>query len=309
MSCELSEKLAAHLIQTGGQSWSAGGDKVGAQAPLGLHEGIDAEGRYLDPAAGGCGRWPEHLRLLNQTTGEVVRGRCRATNLCRYCQALYVLETVEMLTLDALEHAPTLWAVLTAREHLTRAQLRRHLDHLRRRVLRPEWPDVEWFVQVEFQRRGALHANLLIKGVPEWDLPRLEKLTSDAWCERVDAEPPWAVMVKRVDQAEGLVRYLQKTLSHGLKQEQAPPIGWRGHRTSQTRGYLVRPASVMREEARAALKLKRELWRAMRAGHEGPDAERVAGQALADRQADDWRLYSASHLLAGFAPRPERTAL
>jgi hypothetical protein len=54
-----------------------------------------------------CGRWPEHLRLANHSTGELVRGRCRATNLCSYCQRLYVVETV-VLTLDALEYAPTL---------------------------------------------------------------------------------------------------------------------------------------------------------------------------------------------------------
>jgi hypothetical protein len=52
-------------------------------------------------------------------------------------------------------------------------------------------------------------------------------------------------------------------LAHGLKAEQAPPLGWRGHRTSQTRGYLVRPASVMRQEARRALKVKRLIYRGL----------------------------------------------
>jgi hypothetical protein len=52
-------------------------------------------------------------------------------------------------------------------------------------------------------------------------------------------------------------------LAHGMKAEQRPPLGWRGHRTSQTRGYLVRPASVMRQEARASLREKRRLWRAI----------------------------------------------
>ncbi len=33
---------------------------------------------------------------------------------------MYVVETVEMLSLDAMEYAPTIWVVLTAREHLTR---------------------------------------------------------------------------------------------------------------------------------------------------------------------------------------------
>lgn len=234
-------------------SCSAAADTTGP-APLDLHEGIDAD----DPVTG-CKRWPEALRLLNHATGELLRGRCHATNLCRYCQTLYVVETVEMLTLDAMEHAPGLWAVLTAREHLTRSDLRRHLDHLRRRVLKPLWPDIEWFVQVEFQRRGALHANLLIKGVPVDQADELHRAISAAWCERVDALPvgQW---VGAIEDGVGVVRYLSKMLAHGLKAEQRPPIGWKGHRTSQTRGYLVRPASVMREEARRALKVKRAIY-------------------------------------------------
>jgi hypothetical protein len=226
-----------------------------AGASLDLHEGID------DPLASGCTRWPENLRLLNQATGELVAGRCRATNLCRYCQTLYVVETVEMLTLDAIEYAPTLWGVLTAREHLTRAECRRHLTQLRR-IAQKRWPDVEWFVQVEFQRRGALHLNLLFKGVPVAMCDELQTAIVNRWCARVDAEPvgQW---FGAIEDGLGVVRYLSKMLAHGLKREQAPPIGWRGHRTSQTRGYLVRPASVMREEARAALRLKRKLWRGL----------------------------------------------
>jgi hypothetical protein len=224
-----------------------------AQRPLDLHEGIRT------PA--GCERWPEHLRLLNATTGELVCGRCRATNLCPYCQTLYVVETVEMLTLDAMEYPPTLWVVLTAREHLTRAQCTDHLRKLRA-AARRRWPAVEWFVQVEFQRRGALHLNLLVKGVPNGDLDALHRLLVDRWCARVDALAvgQWSGVI---EDAGGTVRYLSKMLAHGLKAEQRPPIGWRGHRTSQTRGYLVRPASVMRVEARAALAAKRRLWRAV----------------------------------------------
>src|SRR5262245_55329906 len=129
------------------------GASQAAAAALDKHEGI------CDPATG-CGRWPEHWRMLNAATGELVRGRGRATNLCTYCQALYVLETVEMLTLDAMEHAPSVWVVLTAREHLTRADTHAHLRQLRR-AARARWAACEWFVEVEFQRRGALHLNLL----------------------------------------------------------------------------------------------------------------------------------------------------
>lgn len=264
-------------------------EQPAAAAALGLHKGIDDPPRFEDLRTG-CLRWPEHQRLLNETTGELVVGRCKATNLCRYCQMLYVLETVEMLTLDAAEYAPGLWAVLTAREHLTRDDCRRHLSQLLRSC-RLRWPAIEWFVQVEFQRRGALHLNLLVKGVPVEDQEQLLEHLGERWCARVDAEMPWAVVVKRVEDAGGVVRYLQKTLSHGLKVEQAPPIGWKGHRTSQTRGYLVRPASVMRQEARQALKLKREVWKAIRAGHEGHEAELVAQEAIAEQATETWRLY------------------
>lgn len=255
--------------------------------PLDLHEGIVTP----DPATGGCLRWPERLRLLNLASGELVRGRCRATNLCPYCQMLYVVETVEMLTLDAMEYAPTLWLVLTAREHLTRAECRRHLEKLRKPV-RAVWASAEWFVQVEFQRRGALHLNLLVKGVPVDDVERLYAVVTERWCSRVDAKAgPFDAMEKggqwagAIEDGVGAVRYLSKMLAHGLKAEQRPPIGWRGHRTSQTRGYLVRPASVMRVEARESLKLKRLLYR-------GVSLE-VASHALAN--PEPWVLHELFH--------------
>src|SRR6201995_1109405 len=78
--------------------------RIGAAA----HEELDCFREF--PTLGVCERWPEHLRMLNEATGELVRGRCRATNLCRYCQRLNVAETVKMLLIDAAEYAPTLWA-------------------------------------------------------------------------------------------------------------------------------------------------------------------------------------------------------
>lgn len=261
------------------------GTPTGSDAPLAglldLHEGI------VDPAPLGCQRWPENLRLLNHSSGELIRGRCRATNLCRYCQRLYVVETVEMLTLDAVEWPPTLWAVLTAREHLSRAECRRHLEQLRKRC-RVNWPDVEWFVQVEFQRRGALHLNLLIKGVPVEDEDALRLALVERWCSRVDAEAvgQW---VGAVEESVGVVRYLSKMLAHGLKVEQAPPIGWRGHRTSQTRGYLVRPAGQMREEARRALRIKREIWKGLDAATAELEVELASGVEWSLQAFNPWR--------------------
>jgi hypothetical protein len=135
---------------------------------------------------------------------------------------------------------------------------------------------VEWFVQMEFQRRGALHLNLLVKGVPVGDIDVFRSLLVTAWCHRVNALPraQWADVV---NDGYGVTRYISKMLAHGLKAEQAPPIGWRGHRTSQTRSYLVRPAKVMREEARRSLREKRTLWRLSNAN---PDADAWSLDAL-----------------------------
>lgn len=207
-----------------------------------------------------------------------------------------------MLLLDAAEHAPSIWVVLTAREHLTRAECRRHLDQLLKSARR-RWPEIQWFVQVEFQRRGALHLNLLIKGVDVGDRQALHELLSERWCARVDAEPvgQWS---GEVSEAGGLAKYLAKTLSHGLKREQAPPIGWRGHRTSQTRGYLVRPASVMREEAREARWLQMQLRRAVDEGLTGDEAEDWIDAQLAREGLPEWRVYVEPR--RGSAPLPAR---
>ncbi len=195
-----------------------------------------------------------------------------------------------MLTLDALEYAPTLWLVLTGREHLTRADTHAHLRQLRR-AARRRWPEVEWFVQVEFQRRGALHLNLLVKGIAAADLDAFSSLAFSVWCSRVDALPiaQWAEVV---NDGYGVTRYISKMLAHGLKAEQAPPLGWRGHRTSQTRGYLVRPASVMRVEARRSLRAKRVLWRLANL-HAGLDAwtlEELVAVEVAAVEAAEWSL-------------------
>ncbi len=155
-------------------------------------------------------------------------------------------------------------------------------------------------MQVEFQRRGALHLNLLVKGVPVGDVDDLEKVLVERWCARVDAEPAgqWS---GEISDGVGVVRYISKMLAHGLKAEQAPPIGWKGHRTSQTRGYLVRPASVMREEAREALREKRRVWKAMRLIEEATgglaeaeEVERLVDELRKRDEASSWRLVGRS---------------
>jgi hypothetical protein len=220
--------------------------------PLDLHEGID------DPRGGGCPRWPEHLALLNRETGELFPGRCRATNRCEYCARLFAVETSEMLLLDAMEDAPTLYVVLTARELLEKRDCRRHLYQLRK-ALKRRWPNVRWAVLAEFQKRGALHLNLVTKGVPADECDEFLAEISRLWCARVDAEAAgqWA---EPCADSVGVVQY--GTL-HLMKPGQAPPLGWRGHRYSCTRDYLVRPAAVMREEARRSLRIKRALHRGL----------------------------------------------
>jgi hypothetical protein len=244
---------------------------------LDLHEGID------DPRSKSCRRWPENLRLLNHSTGEVVPGRCKSTNLCEYCARLSAIETSEMLLLDALEDAPTLYVVLTARELLEKPACRRHLTQLRR-ALRERWPNVRWAVLTEFQKRGALHLNLMVKGAPADELEEFHARIVELWCSRVDALPA-AQWSETMSDAVGVVQYV--TL-HFMKPAQAPAIGWRGHRFSCTRDYLVRPAAVMREEARQSLRLKRLL-------HRGHDLE-TAELELAAANAVTWELKAVGKL-------------
>ena len=233
------------------------------------------------------------MRLLNYSTGELLPGRCRSTNLCPYCARLFAVETSEMLLLDAMEDAPTLYVVLTAREHLTRSECTNHLRQLRK-SLRKSWPGVRWSVLVEFQKRGALHLNLLMKGVPIGDLEELHQAVCELWCNRVDALPSgqWSDVIA---DGQGVVQYV--TL-HFMKSAQAPAIGWRGHRYSSTRDYLVRPAAVMREEARRSLRGKREVWKLLSAHPELPAdvVEEVVAGRLETAEMASWGVLRTSRL-------------
>jgi hypothetical protein len=83
-----------------------------------------------------------------------------------------------------------------------------------------------------------------------------------------------------------------------MKQSQAPVIGWKGHRYSSTRDYLVRPASKMREEARRSLRTKRLLWKAIGRAEEIADGVPTADlvevvfeqMEAAEGEASSWRL-------------------
>ena len=164
-----------------------------------------------------------------------------------------------MLQLDAAEDPPVIFAVLTAREFLRKDdELRRTMAQLLV-ALRRRWP-VEWFCRWEAQGRGALHVNLLVKRVPEESWQEFARVLVDRWCSRVDAEAA-GQYVEPISSGEAVTVYVANKIQHAAKSNQEPQ-GWRWkHRTSQTRGYLVRPAGVMREEARRSLQVDALVWR------------------------------------------------
>lgn len=243
------------------------------------------------------------MRLLS-SEGELVMGRCKATNLCPHCQRCYVRETVEALILDSMEGAPTCWVVLTAREHLTRAELRRHFDSMRQALKRRGWR-VEWFVQVEFQRRGALHANLLVKGCEGREAAFGEDLFA-LWQERPGVSAVReAQYVGAIGAAVAVAKYCGKMLGHGLKQEQAPPLGWRGHRTSHTRGYFAAGTVTARARARESLAYKRALSHALAGGLAPHDAELAVRESMALAARTTWVLANERGVrLSRDRPRP-----
>jgi hypothetical protein len=234
---------------------------------------------------------------LRSSNGELVRGRCRATNLCSYCARLAAVENSELLALDALAgHAPEVWAVLTT----SRAELSpKPFYEARRKVvaaLRRRWPLVECAALVEFttgygpRASGARrpHWNLLLKGIPAADVDKARAIIVRVWCARAEvAAVPRAQHVGLVRDAGGLLRYIAL---HFQKESQSPPAGWRGHRLLKTRGYLATSTPEAREQARTSLRHKRELWRAIDRGLQGEAAEAAAAEALAIAAATSWEL-------------------
>ncbi len=237
----------------------------------------DARGRYSDPVRGGCGRWPEHLRLVSEH-GQVVRGRCRSTNQCDYCAKLTARENCEMLALDACEgQAPELWCVLGTRIATTdTAAFYPALKEVMRR-LRAIWPAAEYASLLEYttgygpradgERRP--HWNLLIKGIPGSARKRAREVIVSAWCDNVPRVPvrgwhppmslrtqagaePGAQLVKTVHEFGGLARYIAL---HFQKESQRPPQGFRGQRFNCSRGYFTgRTRAEMRELARDVIR-------------------------------------------------------
>jgi hypothetical protein len=243
------------------------------------------------------------MRLLS-SHGELVRGRCRSTNLCSYCARLGAVENSELLALDALHgEAPRFWAVLTTSRTDVDAKPFYEARRAVAKALRRRWPAAEIACLVEFTtgygpRSGGArrpHWNLLVKGVHERAgqsadelLAELRNVIVSTWCDRAEvaAKAP-GQHVGAVQDAGGLMRYIAL---HFQKESQAPPKGWRGHRFLKTRGYLWLPTPEARTAARESLRYKRELWRQTNRGLDVHDAELVAREAVAIASATEWRL-------------------
>lgn len=246
-----------------------------------------------------CPRWPEKLRLVS-SDGRMVPGRCRATNQCEYCARLSAVEYAEMFALDALDgEAPEVWMVLTTR---TATLDTAGFYQGRRKVitaLKRRWPGVRYAALVEFTTGYAAadglrrpHWNLFFKGIPAADAARAGEIAARVWCGHVDAEPQ-GQFCGPVSEFGGLMRYV--TL-HFLKESQQPPKGWKGQRVMFSTGrkgvggFFTRPVWKVRRDAKRALRLKRELWRAESLGWEGAMASAIAENELERQDGLLWEL-------------------
>ncbi len=233
--------------------------RVSGAASLDLHEGIATAARSR-----ACPRWPRRLSLISNF-GEIVQGRCQSPNLCEYCAKLAAVENAELLGLDALHgNAPSSYVVLTQpsasqapREYYAAKQALQRA--LRREI---EGYQAAWLVEFttgRAERSGGLrraHLNGLTKGVHGDEHVAIVRQVIDAeWCPRQGASPA-AQYVAPVQDLGGLARYLAL---HFNKESQAPPVGWRGHRFTATRGYFWLPTPQARKVARESLRDNREL--------------------------------------------------
>lgn len=225
-----------------------------------------------------CERWPKRLSLIS-SAGEIVRGRCSSPNLCEYCARLAAVLNAELLSLDALHGvSPSSYLVLTTAS--TDPEPRAYYESKRQlqRRLRDEIEGFQaaWLVEFTTGRAATSggarrpHLNGLLKGVRTTDQTDVvRQVVEEVWCRR-EAALPAAQYVAPVQEMQGLMRYLAL---HFLKERQAPPLGWRGHRFTTTRGYLWLPTPQARKVARESLCDGRELWRALAAGATASEAE------------------------------------
>jgi hypothetical protein len=232
---------------------------------------------------------------LRSTLGELVWGRCKATNLCDYCARLAALENSELLALDATEGiAPRVWLVLTTPS--ADPSPRSFYESRRKLIdaLRLRFPDLEYAALVEFTTgygthsggRRRPHWNVLLKGVGPEDLDVVRAIVEKVWCPRVGGSIE-AQHVGTIEEHGGLMRYIAL---HFQKESQRPPRGWRGHRFIKSRGFLWLPTPEARQRARESLRLKRELWKAQRDGLTGAAALAAAELAVYEAGELAWEL-------------------
>jgi hypothetical protein len=261
------------------------------EGALDLHKAIAHKG--ADERVG-CGRWPEHMRLLNPATGELVTGRCRASKLCAYCGLLAAVENAEMVALDAVEDAPLSFVVLTTRDpYVTRAQVRLDLQHAVQAVRRRLSSSFEYACFVEFTTglsvwsggHRRIHLNLLCKGVGGGDHDELRDVLLSSWGASTNTTQ---LHVGAVYAAEGLVAYVTNLALHVMKAGQKPPASYEGHLVRWSRGYFARGATAMRSEARRSLKVKRAMYR-------GLDAV-AAELEVAMQELDEWLLVNVENV-------------
>ena len=253
------------------------------------------EGLWSADEPKGCKRWPPDLRLQSDC-GALVMGRCKATNLCDYCAKLSAVENAEVLAQDALTNsAPGVWTVLTTKSHVAEMSAYRVARRAALLEVRRWRPDARRATMIEFttglgtrsdgHRRP--HWNDVWKGIEPSETDELHERIAWAWCKRVEAVPE-AQYVGTISETGGLMRYLAL---HFQKESQQPPEGWSGQRFNVGRGYLATPMAEAREQARAALRLRRELWRAEnQLGLTGTAALEYAQAAVEEASALVWQL-------------------
>ena len=195
-----------------------------------------------------------------------------------------------MIALASEEAPPSLFMVLTTSEFITRDDLRRDLCQIRRSARR-HWPDFEYFCAIEWQQRGAIHVNLMLRGPSRESADLAMEVVWRVWRRRHRAVRV-AQSCSPITSARDVAAYVHKLSEYLAKDDQSAPPGWRGHRSSQTRGYLPRPASEMRAEAIRSIR-----WRAIRApllaaGMRPLEASWRAYDELLVRELDDWALFA-----------------
>jgi hypothetical protein len=265
-------------------------------ASLDLHEESSGE---APPKT--CKRWPKRLSLISNH-GEIVKGRCSSPNLCEYCARLAAVVNAELLALDAMHGvSPTSYLVLTTPSTVPDPRAYYESKAQLQRKLRQEVDGFQaaWLVEFTTGRADQSgghrrpHLNGLLKAVTtSEDATVVRQVVEDVWCRR-EAASPAAQYVAPVQEMAGLMRYLAL---HFLKERQAPPLGWRGHRFTTTRGYLWLPTPQARKVAREALTDKRELWRALATGADAAEAEDRVEWARFVRSQTTWSVGNTPNL-------------